>query len=60
LIDETETVWYFVNETIREGEKFWFYEGKIKTIQKVIEVSGFDELYIASKKYEWLICINLA
>jgi hypothetical protein len=58
LIDKTETVWYVVNETINEGDKLWFYEGKIKSIQIIIDETWFDELYIISKKYEWLICIN--
>lgn len=56
LIDEKEEVWFFLNGY---KDKFWFYEGKIKAIQKVIaESSHIDELYIASKKYEWLISIN--
>jgi hypothetical protein len=54
LINEDETVWYIVNETINESEKFWFYEGKIKSIQTVIDETWFDELYVVSKKYEWL------
>ncbi|WP_300671884.1 DUF6756 family protein [Soonwooa sp.] len=58
LIDNTETVWYVVNETINEGDKFWFYEGKIKYIQTIIDKTWFDEMYIISKKYEWLVCIN--
>lgn len=58
LINDDETVWYIVNETINESEKFWFYEGKIKNIQTVIDETWFDELYVVSKKYEWLICIN--
>lgn len=58
LVDKNETVWYVVNETINEGDKFWFYEGKIKSIQTIIDETWFDELYIVSKKYEWLICIN--
>lgn len=58
LIEEKETVWYIVNETINEKDKFWFYEGKIKTIQTIIDETWFDEIYIASKKYEWLIVIN--
>jgi hypothetical protein len=56
LIDNDEKVWYFINGD--EG-KLWFYEGKIKIIETVIEESSYiDELYIASKKYQWLICIN--
>lgn len=58
LVDETETVWYVVTETINGRDKFWFYEGKIKYIQTIIDETWFDELYIVSKKYEWLICIN--
>lgn len=56
LVDSSETVWFFVNG---DRDKFWFYEGKIHSIVKVIEKSSFiDELYVGSKKYEWLICIN--
>lgn len=56
LVDSDETVWFFVNG---DKDKFWFYEGKIKAIVTVIEESSYiDELYVASKKYQWLICIN--
>lgn len=53
LIDEDENVWLVLLD-----EKFWFYEGKIKTIQMMIDESWFDELYIVSKHYTWLVCIN--
>jgi hypothetical protein len=48
-----------VNETVNGGDKFWFYEGKVKTIQTVIEASSqLDEMYLISKQYDWLLCIN--
>jgi hypothetical protein len=35
------------------------YQGRVKAIRKVILESRYiDELYLASKKYDWLICIN--
>jgi hypothetical protein len=56
LIDPSEEVWFFVNG---DRDKFWFYQGKVKAIRKVILESCYiDELYLASKKYDWLICIN--
>lgn len=56
LVDSEEMVWFFVNG---DKDKFWFYEGKVKVIMTVIEESSYiDELYIVSKKYQWLICIN--
>lgn len=56
MIDPTEEVWFFVNGY---KDKFWFYQGRIKAIRKVILESCYiDELYLASKKYEWLLCIN--
>jgi len=59
LIDDSETVWFFVNETVKEANKFWFYQGLVKPIQTIIaEACYFDELYLVSKKYDWLICIN--
>lgn len=59
LIDNNETVWFFVNETVNETQKFWFYEGRVKPIQTIIgECCYIDEIYLVSKKYNWLICIN--
>jgi hypothetical protein len=59
IIDENELVLFFANEIINEQSKFWFYEGRIKAIQSVIsETIGFDEYYIGSKKYNWLVCVN--
>jgi len=56
LVEPKEDVWFFVNG---DKDKFWFYHGNIGAILKVIlESSYIDELYLASKKYEWLICIN--
>ena len=59
LIDSGETVWFFVNETVNEADKFWFYQGQVKVIQTIIaETCYIDELYLVSKKYDWLLCIN--
>jgi hypothetical protein len=56
LVENDETVWFFVNG---DKEKLWFYEGKVPAIITVIKESSYiDELYLASKKYQWLICIN--
>src|SRR5579864_7905372 len=56
LIEASQDVWFFVNG---DSDKFWFYQGKVQAIRKVIfESSYIDELYIASKEYNWLICIN--
>lgn len=56
IIDPSEDVWFFVNG---DKDKFWFYQGKVRAIRTVVlESSYIDELYLASKKYEWLICIN--
>lgn len=58
LISEDEAVWFLINETINEEDKHWIYEGKIKNIQIVIDEIWFDELFIVSKNYKWLICID--
>ena len=56
LIDPAETVWFF---TQGNRDKLWFYQGTIDAIVKVfVESYYIDELYVASKKYEWLVCIN--
>ena len=59
LMDGNETIFFFINDTINGGNKFWFYTGQIKSIQTIIDEAYYiDELYFASKKYDWLICIN--
>jgi hypothetical protein len=56
LVPLDDTVWFFVNGS---NDKLWFYEGKIKAIMTVLENgSCIDEFYVASKKYQWLVCIN--
>jgi hypothetical protein len=56
LIDPSQEIWFFVNG---DKDKFWFYQGKVRAIQTVIDESSYiDELYLASRKYDWLICIN--
>jgi len=56
LIDPSQEILFFVNG---DKDKFWFYKGKVKAIQTVIAESSYmDELYLASMKYDWLICIN--
>ena len=59
LVDHEEKVWLFLDETVRERDKFWFYEGNIKDIVAIlVETTHSREVYIASKKYEWLLCVN--
>lgn len=59
LVPAGETIWFFVNETINESEKFWLYQGQVGAIQTVIgEACLLDEIYLASKHYTWILCIN--
>ena len=59
LVDHSEKVWLFLDETVSEHNKYWFYEGYIKDIVLVLgETTQTDEVYVASKKYEWLLCVN--
>ena len=56
FVNSNELVWFWVTENT---DKFWLYEGKINEIKLIINESCYiDELYVISKKYEWLICIN--
>lgn len=55
LLDEEEQVWLMVNDS----DKFWFYQGRRAAIQAVLnECYYLDEIYLISKKYEWLLCLN--
>ncbi len=58
LTTPDETIWLFVNETVREQTKFWFYEGRAKVVLDVLQRASYNEFYLASKKYEWLLCVN--
>ena len=59
LIQLNERIWFGATGTSKERSKIWFYEGKIEAIIKILdETCFFDEFYIVSKKYDWLICIN--
>ena len=56
LIDPAEKVWFFVNG---EKSEFWFYEGYIEAITRVIRESvHIDEFYVCSKKYKWLLAFT--
>ncbi|MGV3611327.1 MAG: DUF6756 family protein [Fluviicola sp.] len=55
LLDPDERVWFFVNDRIA---KFWFYEGNYRAVKTIIAESYWNEFYIASKKYDWLICMT--
>jgi hypothetical protein len=59
LVDPAEVVWLMLNESVNEGDKFWFYHGTPRAIERVLaECSYLDEVYLVSKKYAWLLCLN--
>ena len=58
-IDKEESIYFFINERVNEKMKYWFYESKIPVIIKVInELYNLKDIYLSSKKYDWLIHIN--
>lgn len=59
IIDKDEPVFFFVNETLNEQVKFWYYQGRIQAIMAIIgETIGIDEYYLVSKKYKWFLSVN--
>ncbi|MBF9143249.1 DUF6756 family protein [Hymenobacter properus] len=59
LVDPGEVVWLVLNETVNMGDKFWFYQGTPRAIGRVLaECYYLDEIYLVSKKYAWLLCLN--
>ena len=59
LIPADEKVWFFITELKNERNKFWFYEGFIGPVNNVMASSYYnDEIFLASKKYKWLIMVN--
>ena len=59
LIEPHEIVYFYVNETLNEQTKYWYYMGRIDAIIQIIgEVEGLDEYYVCELKQRWLLCEN--
>ena len=58
LIDNNEIVWFIIEDKRKEQEHFWLYEGKISAIISILKELHFEEYYIVSKKFEWIVCEN--
>jgi len=59
LVDPEETVWLMLDETVNFGDKFWFYQGTPHAIRSILtECYYLDEVYLISRKYTWLLCVN--
>jgi hypothetical protein len=57
-IDRSEKIWLFLDEAVSGRNKYWFYEGYIQDIVTVLhETTQINEVYLVSKKYEWLLCV---
>lgn len=54
LVPASETVWFMAYD----GDDFFFYQGKVKAIQKILLECSPDEYYLINKKYEWLLSVN--
>jgi hypothetical protein len=55
LVEAETLVWLMV---LDEG-KFWFYQGQPTAIYAVLnECACLDEIYLLSRKFEWLLCLN--
>ncbi|MDR1319808.1 MAG: hypothetical protein LBK56_00020 [Gracilibacteraceae bacterium] len=54
VIDD-DKVWFFAEDTF---DKMWVYEAKSKVIPQILGETSHFEYYIASKKFEWIICEN--
>jgi hypothetical protein len=59
VIETENDLLFFVNDKVNERPKFWFYKGKLRAIQKIIDESCYiDEYYISSENMNWLLCVN--
>ncbi|MCC2545502.1 hypothetical protein LJY25_03530 [Hymenobacter sp. BT175] len=59
LIDPGEVVWLMLNEMVKGKDKFWLYQGTPHAIYQVLaDCYSLDEVYLISKKYAWLLCLN--
>ncbi|KIC94405.1 DUF6756 family protein [Flavihumibacter solisilvae] len=59
LIDPAEKVWLILEEEVDGNHKYWVYDGRIKTILRVLrKIKKRSEVYVAPKDCEWLISLN--
>jgi hypothetical protein len=59
LLDPTQRVFLYLNETYRGTDKYWWYDGTVAAVQAVLEeVEGLDEWTLVDKKYQWLLCFT--
>ncbi|MDO8331357.1 MAG: hypothetical protein Q7T36_12910 [Fluviicoccus sp.] len=60
LVPPNEQVWFIAEDFCRtkKNGNFWLYEGTVGPICTLLDNLQSFELYLASKKYEWLLCIN--
>lgn len=59
LIEPTEKIYFLVNETVNEKDKYWIYECNSYAIQTIImQAVLIDEFMLVSKKYDWIVTYN--
>lgn len=59
LIDNADKVWLILEEEVDGQPKYWVYDGRIKTILRVLrKARKRSEVYLSPKDCEWLISLN--
>ena len=60
LVPSNEQVWFIVEDFCHRKlhGNFWLYEGAVGPICDLLDNLQSVELYLVSKKFEWLLCIN--
>jgi hypothetical protein len=57
-INQNETVWFFIEDSLNDKTKYWGYEGGINDIVKLLGEISLADFYIVSKKLDWVIGQN--
>ncbi|MBL0911172.1 MAG: hypothetical protein IBJ09_02280 [Bacteroidia bacterium] len=58
LIPAEEKAWLLLNETQKERNKFWVYEGRASAVCLILSRVPFDHAWLVCRKYEWMLHIT--
>lgn len=59
LVPPSERVWIMLEDRLDNCQKFWYYEGRMDAFTAVEEEAWNNgEVFIVSKKYDWMLCVN--
>ena len=59
LVEPDDKFWLIIEETDKDRYKYWYYDGYIKEIVRILKkLKRPGEIYLVSKQCSWLFCVS--